>query len=488
MKIKLIYPPENNSVQSHLLPLGLGHIMGFLKSMGVYAEADDLHNKVIKNNLNLSKLSNLNEIQNYIIEKHNDFDEISKNILSLTNLNGFDLIGFSVTDQSQVNILLVLAKYIKKTLNSKILVGGSFSNNFEEFQNKYRLFDYIVLNEGELAFKDIIDNSLNTTNKLISNTIYYEKGSKRIGPSVETPINLKKMPNFDGLDMSLYTNDSLSKPIIPYQFIFGCPFNCNFCSGHAKLRYKSPKVVAEELSKLSKTYNSNYFYFLHNTLNFSDNYLKKVCEEILKLQLNLIWTDSIRPTLFDEDLIKLLYKSGCRKLTIGIDSGSDDLLERMNRLIKVSDVEKTVALLSKYNIWIHVNFMVGYILESKNDLELTYALIKRLERHLSTYTISKFMLLPNSNIYNNPLKHGIEILSKTKNSKDTNEYNEYAFDEINNLNWEQKKKQQEFAFKIISFALKKLDKYGLMNNLDQFYSLVDKYDNDRIKINKILFN
>ncbi|MEN8906582.1 MAG: radical SAM protein [Clostridiales bacterium] len=156
---------------------------------------------------------------------------------------------------------------------------------------------------------------------LVNNLIYINNGKVET-TTYAVPIPMDELPNpdFDDLNFKNYFAPEFALPIITSR---GCYWgNCKFCSLHKSSKIynqKSANLIAEDLGKLVKKYNTNIVLFFDTVMK--PNNMLDMADEIIKKKINIYWTCVTKfESVFTKENSKKLYKSGCRMLEFEYES------------------------------------------------------------------------------------------------------------------------------------------------------------------------
>jgi len=249
------------------------------------------------------------------------------------------------------------------------------------------------------------------------------------------------MPDFDGLPLDLYripTQGNIT--ILPYQLTSGCKGRCSFCSFkyvQEKLEFKSPEKAVHELAQLKQKYNSRAFYFTDNNINNSYAYLDSLCDAFIRNKLDISWAVYAKAGSMDFSILKKMKRAGCSHLVFGIESGSDRILQMMNKGFTSEQASQTLKMTSELGIKNITLFIAGYPHETQEDVDKTAQFIRKNRRYIYLMQTYRFVLDYGCAMYSLPERHGITNL--------TSSFLRYylTFDEIGGLKWEEKRRQQE---------------------------------------------
>ena len=237
-------------------------------------------------------------------------------------------------------------------------------NNNVTYENPY--IDYAILGEVEPTLKDILDGVPNSDILGITYTDDYMQSVKNDPrPLIESLDNLP-------LPARHLVKNSKEQII---EVSRGCPNHCFFCITAPiygqKLRLRSVDSVINELSVCINKFNAEKIRFKSDYINYDIIWLTELCEKIIEAGLKINWSSNIVPNNIDEALVKLMKKSGCEQCNIGIESGSEDILEKIGKNITKDSIKTTVSLLKKYKIKTKGYFMIGLPWETEETAKET---------------------------------------------------------------------------------------------------------------------
>lgn len=463
MNIKLLYSPSTSQNHSSSPILGLAVLKSYLNNEGFDADIDDLEIKCIDQKIGLSIFDTERaQIIKYLLDKDEGLRIEAKahEILQLTKVEGWSFVGFSIMGIRQLLTSLTLAKIIKKKYNSKIVLGGFYpQSNAEEILRKLSFIDYIIIQEGELALRDLLKGKEPDS---IPNIYYRSEGEIKSSRSrLLTRIDESPVADFTGLPLETYIKHR-GHLEIPYEIARGCPADCAFCSfpKFNGLRMKKMGIIISELHLLKSKYGSNQFIFYNAEVNVSNQWLKRFLNKLIDEGLNIQWDGYLIPNL-DEECVQLLKKSHCKEIKLGFETGSDAILTRMGKLHNMEQARLTVELLHRYNMSFYCFFMTGYPHETLEEHLETLRFIQSNREKITKARVTEFELE-----YGTPMYHKQE---KYKIMKRPIEQNllvptlRIPFDEVNGLSWEEKRLEQTTRKRHIE---KIFDKYGIVVGSD----------------------
>jgi radical SAM superfamily enzyme YgiQ (UPF0313 family) len=182
-----------------------------------------------------------------------------------------------------------------------------------------------------------------------------------------------------------------------YQILVGdrcCPYNCNFCRIIDKTeKIKPAEDIVQEMNILNEKYGSKNFSLICNEMNPTSQYISDFAESLLSLQKTLCWHCYLRPDSLSGEIIDNLSKSGCKMVRFGVESGSQRMLDLMNKRTNVNDIEKILRSFHLNGIWNHINIMSGYLYETEQDIHETISFLERNVNYIDSVRINPFFLV-----------------------------------------------------------------------------------------------
>jgi len=160
----------------------------------------------------------------------------------------------------------------------------------------------------------------------------------------------------------------------------GCPFSCTFCSyGNAKYRTRSPENVVAELEWLVDRYGIKRFIFFDEMIFLHDGRIDEICKLMLEKGLKLRWTLNSRVKPLNLETLKLMKKAGCFEICFGIESGSNKILENIEKGITTDDVKEAARLCRKADLDIYAMMLIGSPGETEETINESIKLIQQID-------------------------------------------------------------------------------------------------------------
>lgn len=307
-----------------------------------------------------------------------------------------------------------------------IAKGAIFLTKSEDILKNHEALDIVIFGEAEDTLKEILQG----VEKPLG--IYYREDGQIKFSGVRPFIdNLDEIP-FPArhlVDNTIYRRPDNNKVQAVVKVARGCPFHCFFClatpvSG-AKVRRRSVENIVEELKECVEKYNITNFVFWSDIFNLDKNWTMALCQAIIDSGLKITWSANTRADTADDEMAKMMYKSGCRLVSIGVESGSQYMLEKMGKKITLDDVRRTVKTFKDAKIRIYNYFVIGLPWESEETVEETIKFAIELDSDfISFYTATP---LPGSRFYEYAKEHDLF-------DKETSFENAYFYPAVNTHN------------------------------------------------------
>jgi radical SAM superfamily enzyme YgiQ (UPF0313 family) len=159
----------------------------------------------------------------------------------------------------------------------------------------------------------------------------------------------------------------------------GCPYHCAWCQKAVfgrKYRIRTPENSAEEMKLLKNVFSPDFIRVVDDITGVQKNWVLKWSQEVIKRNAIIPFECLTRVNLASEDMLKALKDMGCEKIYFGAESGSQKVLDAMEKGITVEQIYKASELCKKLGIKTYFFMMVGYPGEEIEDLKLSVKLLR----------------------------------------------------------------------------------------------------------------
>lgn len=392
MKILLIYPPRINcanimllkSIEQHLgqkAPLGIMYIASYLLKNSAHqvflldAQARGLSSQQV-----------FEEVKN-----------IDPQLIGITTITDFWYETFS---------LITMIKRFNPEIH--ICLGGPHVNVFPEITLKFSGADSIILGDGETPFYHLAErlSRQEDLDGIEGLSLKDEARSKEKGYFICEDLDSLPFPARELLPYRRYTS-MLGKGRFVTTMVTsrGCPCQCTFCKlQYQKTQLRSPDNVVGEIESI---YNLGIreIELYDDTFGISKKRVIEICKGIIKKGINIIWSCRDRVSNIDQETITYMKRAGCRRIHLGIESGSDKVLRNIKKGITTREAKEAVTAAKKAGLEVLTYFMLGLPGETKEEIWKTFDFAKELDPDYVTFSVT--VPYPGTELYREALERRI---------------------------------------------------------------------------------
>lgn len=410
MRVMLIQPPYMRlaGFLNNFYPLGLGYLGSSLLESG---------QKVRLCNLELSCLPFPFESERFsshaeYLEGCGDYDHPAWRDLR-EELRRFrpDLVGISVTTTTYQSAVSASKLCKSENPSAKVIWGGPHATAVpRDVLRRVAEVDIVVAGEGEETMVELcaaLEKGRDPAQVLGTWLRNMEKGEGK--PPRPLAENLDQLPlplrNREHLSFAqLYDNNTLGVVATSR----GCPFDCAFCASRItwgrKVRWRSTDSVMEELRELASKHSVRYVEFTDDSFTARHAYVREIAQRISEEKVRIKWSCGTRADLITEDIIRVMHENGCELIYIGVESGSERLLEVVGKKATVERIKKGIDHVDKAGLRRCLFFMMGFPDETIEDLEMTRDLMTELGGQI---VLSVFSPYPGTRLFEECRELGI---------------------------------------------------------------------------------
>jgi radical SAM PhpK family P-methyltransferase len=294
-------------------------------------------------------------------------------------------IAITTTLYVSAHPILEIISFIKQyNQKAKIVVGGPYISNqikTAEPEVNQQVFKYlgadfyVFCQEGEMALVNLINALKNGTDLDLVDNIAYRKGkdyhmtrsSIESNPLEENPI-----------DYTLFSRHEVDE-FVTLRTAKSCPFSCSFCGfpqRAGKYKYLSVELAEQELNAIREIGSVTTLTFIDDTFNVPKARFKEMLRMMIRNNYGFKWNCFYRSDHGDAEAIELMGKAGCEGVFLGVESGSDQMLLRMNKTARRKDYLEAIPLLRDAGISTHASLIIGFPGETYDTVAETVDLIE----------------------------------------------------------------------------------------------------------------
>jgi anaerobic magnesium-protoporphyrin IX monomethyl ester cyclase len=260
--------------------------------------------------------------------------------------------------------------------------------------------EVVVLGEGELTMEELLSALRATSTPALGNirgiAFLAEDGSvHQTAPRPQiSNLDDQPWPARDAIDVSRYVRtwrEAHGQGSLSFITARGCPYHCRWCSHQVfgqTHRRRSPRAVVDEVEWLVSTYHPDMVWIADDVFTIHHGWLREYSAEMHRRGLRIPFECISRADRLNEEMTGLLAGLGCFRLWIGSESGSQRILDAMDRGVKVEQVQSAVELCKSNGIQTGMFLMWGYEGEELPDIEATIEHVKRSDPDIFLTTVS----------------------------------------------------------------------------------------------------
>lgn len=327
-----------------------------------------------------------------------------------------DLIAVSSTTHSYAASKR-FAQFVKKISDAKIIIGGPHATACYEEVLADNNFDYAVIGEGENAFRNFIQKFEQADLEDIAN-LCYKKNNKIIANSLG-PLTLE-LDSLPYLDKDIYFRNGVFKNRLTIMCSRGCFFHCAYCShGFTKKIYgnsnsasfniknyarsHSTQYIIKEILHFKNKYPLNYIRFWDEMFGFDKEWLNEFLRDYSRL-IKLPFGCTMHAAHVNSESIEFMKKSGCRNISIGVESGSAEIKKNIiNRNTSDAVIINAAEIIKKNKINLLTENIFGFPGEKPEDMDLTIKLNHKIKPKNAASFI--FFPLPGTELFDYCVKN-----------------------------------------------------------------------------------
>jgi anaerobic magnesium-protoporphyrin IX monomethyl ester cyclase len=347
--------PHELKVMKPYPPLGILYISSYLKSKGFEVDVFD------------TTFSSFDAFSTYIERERPSVVGIYTNLMT------------------KFNVLRMIP--VCKAVGAKVILGGPEPAYYAR-EYLHVGADVVVKGEGELTLEELLPHLAQKGMEgigAINGIAYLDDNGKLIEtfPRPQIPdLSAHPWPDREAIDIEAYMQvwkTHHGKSSVSVIQARGCPYTCTWCS-HSVFgnthRRRTPDDAADEVVWIQERYNPDQLWYADDVFTINSRWFFQYAEALKKRGVRIPFECISRADRLNEEIIKTLAEMGCYRLWNGSESGSQTVLDAMQRKVHVEDVQAKTHLLQKYGIEAGMFIMLGYEAEGIKELDETVEHLK----------------------------------------------------------------------------------------------------------------
>lgn len=345
------------------------------------------------------------------IENGKEQQEINPLDSFVSDLKEFkpDYLVVNIASTNLENDLTVL-EIAKKILPNIITIakGAHFLTSKTDDLYNYKALDLIMVGEVEQTLKEILEQ---TPYSEIKGLCYRDGFMAKYTGKRPFIKDLDKIP-FPArhlVDNKMFRRPDNNKVQAIIKVSRGCPHHCFFClatpvSG-SKVRVRSAENIIEEIRECVETYGIKNFLLWSDIFNQDREWTMDLCKKIIESGLKITWSSNTRADTADKEMAELMHKSGCRLVSLGVESGSQYVLDKIGKKITIDEIRDAVKIFKRAKIKVYSYFVIGLPWDDEETIEQTIQFAIELNcDFISFYTATP---LPGTRFYRYAKENGL---------------------------------------------------------------------------------
>lgn len=262
--------------------------------------------------------------------------------------------------------------------------------------------DFVLMGEPDLAMRNLVQGVIAGEERPKAAGVAWRLDDGEIVAAEYQRIeSLDGLPYADqsAIDHSFYGEPFFGHPYTSFQSARGCPFPCNFCvrSFGRKLAMASAAHVIGEVTDAVERYGIRYFRFMDDTFTVSRKRVMEICDGLAGMGREINWSCLTRPNTIDGDVAAALKLAGCRRVYVGIESGSQKVINYLKRDYDLEQITANLREVRESGLEIVGWFIVGSPVEKREDFEASLALARKLK--LEFVAVSNLVPYPETELF-----------------------------------------------------------------------------------------
>ncbi len=312
-------------------------------------------------------------------------------------LETIDVIAVSTTHIIQLTSLMKILKALEH-LNKIVIIGGALVRGFKKERLQAFPFDFCLTSEAEKNLSAILNQVLTkdeTQLHKIPGLYWRNNGLFHTSTAPLSVIDINSWRCYPTREFVKERNG-----MFQYESVRGCPYRCAFCnypflSANAKFRMKTAETIFEEWTVL-ESLGVHHIELVDSLFTIPQKRIRQFCHLLIEsgLSKKLTWFCNARaPELGDLDFVRLLKEAGCRYIFIGVESGSQTILDNMNKRVTIQQNAQAIVNCNRVGIYSSLGIIVGFPGETDDTVKNTIDFLKQ----QSGSSVHVFLWMPDFN-------------------------------------------------------------------------------------------
>lgn len=273
-----------------------------------------------------------------------------------------------------------------KSFEVPVIVAGSDPTDHQQMYFAHGA-DYAIIGEGEIALGELLDTHFGRNPQpltQIQGVSFQQNGgiARNAARGLLKQLDLLPFPAWDLIDINKYRrawrkkHGYFSMNMVTTR---GCPFRCNWCAKPIygdRYNSRSPENVAAEMAWLKKQFHPDHIWFSDDIFGLKPGWVERFGDAVKEANAVTAFKIQARVDLLHEEAVIGLKKAGCKTVWVGAESGSQKILDAMDKGTKVEQIYATAERLHRHGIEVCFFLQFGYPGETDEDIEKTIKMVR----------------------------------------------------------------------------------------------------------------
>jgi len=273
---------------------------------------------------------------------------------------------------------LDIARAVKRYDRSiHVVFGGAHPSALPEHVLGQECVDSVCVGEGERTMVELCEAVEGKRDMASVDGLWWKDQGRAVVNADREPIeNLDELPipARHKIPMERYYYGYWGRNCSLMMAGRGCPYRCVFCASRSVFqttRFHSPKYVVDEIEHVQSTYGRTAFMFNDDTFTLKDKWINAFLDELERRELNIIWKCYSRVNRVDRSMLERMHRTGCRAMSYGLESGSDEMLKKIRKQIDKDGVREAIQWCSEIGIEATGSFVFGFPWDTRETMRET---------------------------------------------------------------------------------------------------------------------
>lgn len=385
--------------------MGLTYIGSVLKENGHEVVVYDVdRERLDTGDLNFSE--EYERLEKYRKEINSDSHFIWKRMTDVVDDFAPDVIGITAMTMNFASVVKTAEICKKARPDAKIIVGGPHTTDWPEICFQSPHIDICMSGEGEESILDLLEAVKNKHMDFrdIPGVSFKENGQVVLRDQSPYIQDLDKYP-YPDRDLLLNQDKYSSEDMGVIMTSRGCPYKCGFCSHPPRVRYRKLSNVIEEIKHIKEKYGTQQFAIKDDSFTVNRKRTMQFCKMIIEERLDINWDCTTRVNLIDDELLDIMQEAGCNIVKVGIETGSERILEEVNKGVTFEQMKEAADMLNRHGFFWSAYFMYGLPMETRGDMLMTLDFMKELNPPYAG--LGLYAPMPNTHLWDQGIELGL---------------------------------------------------------------------------------